>query len=615
MLGFEAGEIVVGPTATTDEGMAVEAPGDNVSEASSVSGDLQVVSQVDDLDDLSVQQLNWLANPSDRWVVNPNRPLRVLWDITALAVILIECVTVPLMLCFLIQLPEEWHWISTSFFICDICLNYTTGYFSGSLLIMKRSWIAGHYVRTWFWLDLVSTFPWDVLAGSQKSQRGGQANLLRIGKLGKLARVLRLLRIAKLIPLLKRMEGVSGLISSYNMNLCLSITSMTVTFGIVCHWAACVWGWLGDAANVGHPSSSLDPHDVRDCTMGGPCEAGIEGSPWRRRYGLDNYDLGTQYLAALQFATGLITGGEMLLQPGYTLERVYTIVMMILGVFVCSSVVSSVLMIMSRESELSLQFEEQMQRVRDFMTARNVPLELQAKIRRYLEGQFKMQRGQAGGDREFMGTLSHWLQTELTEHLNQTVMVRHPFFKNMPAQIIRRICLEATPLLYAPGDVVVEKGHIAVSSLFIVRGKLRVVNAIGHHSVYLTPPQWMGDRCLFMDAYRTHTVMAVTPSEVLCLQKSSLLSVCHELPLMDACYRRFQERILKGDESSLRCAICGNPGHVADDCPQQTNDDAKARRVRAPSDSGMACTLSQMQLGMLSVSSAMSQMRRWLRVY
>merc|ERR1719335_144114 len=110
------------------------------------------------------------------------------------------------------------------------------------------------------------------------------------------------------------------------------------------------------------------------------------------------------------------------------------------------------------------------------MSARKVPLVLQAKVKRYLEYQFKA-RKIANQNLEFINKLSPWLRLELTEHLNRSVITRHPFFQQLPVRVLKHICGAAKTVLYAPGDVVVQKGHRASCMCFIVRGKLRVLHA------------------------------------------------------------------------------------------------------------------------------------------
>jgi hypothetical protein len=42
----------------------------------------------------------------------------------------------------------------------DIFVQFNTGFYSKGNLVMQRSKIVGHYVRNWFFIDLVASFPY-----------------------------------------------------------------------------------------------------------------------------------------------------------------------------------------------------------------------------------------------------------------------------------------------------------------------------------------------------------------------------------------------------------------------------------------------------------------------
>lgn len=253
----------------------------------------------------------------------------------------------------------------------------------------------------------------------------------------------------------------------------------------------------------------------------------------------------------------------------------------------------------NRLTEKTLARNEQVMAMRAFMSSRKVSPELQAKIRCYLESQAEMRKGQ--DDYECMNLLSPQLRNELTEFLNNKVITKHPFFSKMPAQAIRRISLQAVPTLYGSGDTVVERGHLALSMHFVVRGKLRVEKAMGKKSVYLEAGSWLGDKCLFIDAHRTHCVSSVTPSEVLCVQKRTILAVCNEFPYLQMHYEAFQKRICDGENISL-CPVCKKTGHNEEDCPMNKIQQVEA--AEAPTDH--PCT----GLASLTIDNLSSMLRR-----
>eukprot|EP00928_Gymnodinium_smaydae_P081769 TRINITY_DN65231_c0_g1_i1.p1 TRINITY_DN65231_c0_g1~~TRINITY_DN65231_c0_g1_i1.p1 ORF type:complete len:884 (-),score=128.84 TRINITY_DN65231_c0_g1_i1:83-2734(-) len=551
-----------------------------LSSTQALSFDKHVDLDMIDLDDVSVEQANFLATPSDRFIVHPNTKIRVAWDLFVLVLIIVECVTLPLTLSFEISLPAVVHILSLVCFSIDMILSFTTGYYHGSLLIMKRKRITQNYLRTWFVLEFASLFPWeDVFALFAMDEvladddgRGQQTTFLRVLKLGKLMRVLRLLRLAKISALIKRLQSNGILpVNLMHLKFGMSVTKMFFVFGFLSHWAACFWGWLGDPEFFGSTSTLEEPYDIETCTMGGPCEPGIQGSPWRQRYGLNNYDSATEYLAALQFAAALITGGESPMQASHPVERLFAIIVMICSMFVSSVVVGEILLVMNRQNEARMAHDERMQQARDFMNARRIPMTMQVRVYAYLETQHNIQHGHSASNRKFMACLSDQLQTEMVEYLNTGLVIQHPFFNKLKNKIaLQRLCLEACPVIFAANDVIVEKGKLATCAHFIVHGKVRVQSPLvaSGKVLYLKPPSWLGDICLFMDTLRMNTVTAVVMTETLCLHKSSLLNVCDDFPDVRLSYNAFRDTIKDDNWDNLRCHICGDIGHHADVCPR-----------------------------------------------
>merc|ERR1719359_2077303 len=109
---------------------------------------------------------------------------------------------VPFGIGFEYSAPESLFWSSTIFFAVDIYLNFVTGYFEDGILIMKQTLIAYNYLRSWFILDISSTFPWGAVFSSMEGEKS--QTMLRMAKIGKMLRMLRLLRVAKLNVLVQQ---------------------------------------------------------------------------------------------------------------------------------------------------------------------------------------------------------------------------------------------------------------------------------------------------------------------------------------------------------------------------------------------------------------------------
>jgi hyperpolarization activated cyclic nucleotide-gated potassium channel 2 len=42
----------------------------------------------------------------------------------------------------------------------DMLINFNTGYYKNGVLIMNRKLIVINYMKSWFWMDLIATFPY-----------------------------------------------------------------------------------------------------------------------------------------------------------------------------------------------------------------------------------------------------------------------------------------------------------------------------------------------------------------------------------------------------------------------------------------------------------------------
>ena len=70
---------------------------------------------------------------------------------------------------------------------------------------MKREIIIKSYLSFWFWIDLISTFPYDIIIDESESLIYS-AKLLRLFKFLKFIHILKLLRLAKLKKIIEKLD-------------------------------------------------------------------------------------------------------------------------------------------------------------------------------------------------------------------------------------------------------------------------------------------------------------------------------------------------------------------------------------------------------------------------
>merc|ERR550537_2157937 len=139
-----------------------------------------------------------------------------------------------------------------------------------------------------------------------------------------------------------------------------------------------------------------------------------------------------------------------------------------------STIISKIVIMFHKISQDHQDQEELMMQFKEFMAVGRVPYDLQARIKRYLEYQFKSRRDLQVRRFEMIERLSPWLRKELQVHLNKHVLTQHPFFQDFPREILQHVCCIAESVLCAPSDVVMQKGQKMMGMYFLVRGKLRI---------------------------------------------------------------------------------------------------------------------------------------------
>lgn len=115
-------------------------------------------------------------------------------DILIFSLILYSVVTVPYRISFNDEediVIEIIDYITDSLFIVDIILSFFTAYYDKEEnLVRNRTKIVENYLKTWFTLDFISSFPFGVFLDTAK-------NYNNLGRILRLPKFYRLIKIFK----------------------------------------------------------------------------------------------------------------------------------------------------------------------------------------------------------------------------------------------------------------------------------------------------------------------------------------------------------------------------------------------------------------------------------
>lgn len=135
------------------------------------------------------------------------------------------------------------------FFLLDILVNFNSGFYKKGVLVMSRKEIIFNYLKTWFALDMLASFPYSWFINFDSYDDTSEANsktpqLLRLLKFMRFIRILRLLRVLRLQRIFIRLEEN---VASETMNIVIKFIKLIIVITFIAHWIACFFYVVGES--------------------------------------------------------------------------------------------------------------------------------------------------------------------------------------------------------------------------------------------------------------------------------------------------------------------------------------------------------------------------------
>ena len=483
-------------------------------------------------------------------IFHPESPIRLSWDILLLLMIIYQALTVPYFICFNDTYPDSMNIIDiflTFVFIIDILVSLNTGFYHKGTLIMKRRLIIIEYLKLWFWIDVVATFPYDwLIEGFDPQSTETQASRTKIFKVLRVFRFLRILRLLRLAKLKKILIKIEDYIASNTLaNFFVFVRLLSMVF-FIAHWTACFWFFIGYQDSFTHPISWVVSVGIRDKS---------------------NYE---QYITSLYWAfTTIATVGYGDITPITLNEKMFTMMTMIMSSGVFAYTVGSIGSLISKQNASENSYREQVVAVNSYMKKKCLEKDLQMRVRRYLDYIWEMKRRKRLDEKQVLNLLSEPLRDEIYSLINAKVIRKCPGFSDYEDYFIAQLTRTLENETYAPSDTIFQQGEISSKLYFILSGRIKIFH-LSTNSVFveLNSRQFFGEIAFFTGANRCASARCVEFVDLLSLIRPNFMSLLEKFPEMQELTKRLQKRCEDGDYTALgvKCYICDQPGHVAIKC-------------------------------------------------
>eukprot|EP01135_Chromosphaera_perkinsii_P004900 Nk52_evm5s304 gene=Nk52_evmTU5s304 len=370
-------------------------------------------------------------------------------------------------------------------FAMDICLKFRTAYKDkNGHIIADKSMIALRYLKHTFWIDFASIIPLEFISLAGKST----SDQLRFLSYLRLNRLIRVYRVGRLFS---RIDDTLG------SNKALIRTAKFLIYIILLtHVSGCGYHMIACPDNL-------------DCAT----------STWLEANSLDGSSVLSRYIASIYWATATTTStGYGDIKPEGTLERVYAIVIMIIGLLLYGTILATVAATIANQDIERTHFGGKFDAIKQFMDDTHMTPGMRGRIVDYYE--YLWARSKGIDLKTLFDDIPSTLQLELTMHVNSKCFESVPLFKNSEIAYIRQLSLKIKPHLFMPNEYILHRGDMGREMYFILKGHAEVLGNDDETEIAtLGPGSYFGEISLVFSVPRTASIRAQSYCDVLMLTK------------------------------------------------------------------------------------------------
>ncbi|EDO34316.1 predicted protein, partial [Nematostella vectensis] len=444
------------------------------------------------------------------WVIHPTSIFRLYWDMWVLLLLLINLFALPVLISFFADnVSARWiafNAVSDTAFLLDILLNFRTGVLvhgSPNKFILDPKIIAKRYLKTWFFIDLISSLPIDYIveAATQSSTKSliGATRTLKLLRFAKLLGLLKLLRLSRLVRYVQQYEEILNVTRSV-----IRFINLVSIILLIAHWNGCL--------------QFLVPY-LQD----------FPETSWVSIHNLMDNDWWEQYCWSLFKAMShMLCIGYGRYPPQNIAEVWVTTFSMLTGATFYAMFIAYCINFIQQLDSPGRNYREKIQQIEEYMSYRRLPVELRDRMTKYYDHRYQ---GRMFDEEKILHEISKPLREQIINYNCRDLVQSVPFFTEAEPDFVSAIITRLSFEVYLEGDIIVREGELGTEMYFLREGVVSVTVG-GKHANELCDGAYFGEICLLTNARRTASVTAKTVCDVFILNAEHFRDVVDEFPTM-----------------------------------------------------------------------------------
>ncbi|KAF0698355.1 Aste57867_11005 [Aphanomyces stellatus] len=453
-----------------------------------------------ELNGMSADQIAKMVQKQNHgFVISLNSKFKRWWDVLVAVITIYVVIVTPIQVGFGlkdVQTLDSIQIFVDTMFIVELVLTFRTSYIDSATReeINDAALIRRHYIYGWFIPDAASSYP--VSYFNTKDQNSSVQAL----------KFLRILKIFRVFHLSKSplFVNLTAYVSRKMNPAMLRMIKLLLIFLLCQHFIACTYYYV-----VSYE--------------------GITDATWQPPFNLENTTLADKYVGAFYFAIMVTTAND--LQPKTTLERIFTGMMLLLGIAINATIIGSAANLLANLDKTEVARKEHLDAINDYLRFKKARSMSVWELMHYYDYVWTVRPSEQSS--QLFVDLPDRLKLQLTLSLHRDFINKVPLFKALsPGGTIAIVqCMESVVAM--PKDLIIREGEPGEEFYFINSGSVEVDISVKKNKVQLGvlgAGSYFGEISLLTNEPRSANVRAALFCELEMIRKDDFNAILHSFP-------------------------------------------------------------------------------------